>query len=352
MARTILVAACLVGLAAADDHALLVGCTEYPNLKDNRYYATSIRLYGPANDVALLRDTLVKYVGVPEANVTVLVGWPEDAQARPTKSNILHHLARLAQQVRKGDRVIVHLAGHGSQQPDQSNDELDGLDEIFLPADVKGWQGRKGEVENSLPDDELGRSLRAIRDAGAKVWLLMDCCHAGTMVRAPEDEVRARRLDPALLGVPATVRAGGVEASPLRSDLRDIVAMYGAQSHRTAPELKLPRRAKDARWHGLFTYSVAAQLRRTGGHVTFRELHARVIAAYQSLPYHGTVPVAEGDLALQVGGGRSTLPPLFVQAEGKDLVLNAGRLAGIGEGTVLAIQAPGGKERLGYVEVA
>jgi S1-C subfamily serine protease len=341
-----------VGLAAADDHALLVGCTEYPNLKDNRYYATSIRLYGPANDVALLRDTLVKYVGVPEANVTVLVGWPEDAQARPTKSNILHHLARLAQQVRKGDRVIVHLAGHGSQQPDQSNDELDGLDEIFLPADVKGWQGRKGEVENSLPDDELGRSLRAIRDAGAKVWLLMDCCHAGTMVRAPEDEVRARRLDPALLGVPATVRAGGVEASPLRSDLRDIVAMYGAQSHRTAPELKLPRRAKDARWHGLFTYSVAAQLRRTGGHVTFRELHARVIAAYQSLPYHGTVPVAEGDLALQVGGGRSTLPPLFVQAEGKDLVLNAGRLAGIGEGTVLAIQAPGGKERLGYVEVA
>jgi S1-C subfamily serine protease len=352
MSRCLATLLCLAGLAAAEDHALLVGCTEYPNLRDNRYYETSIRLHGPANDVALLRDTLVKYVGVPEANVTVLTGWPEDAQARPTRQNILHHLARLAKEAQKGDRVIVHLAGHGSQQPDKSKDELDGLDEIFLPADVKGWNGQKGEVENSIPDDELGRSLRTIRDAGARVWLLMDCCHAGTMVRAPEDDVRARRVDPALLGVPATVRTGGVESSPLRSDLRDIVAMYGAQSHRTAPELKLPRRANDARWHGLFTYSVAAQLRRTGGHVTFRELHARVLAAYQSLPYHGTVPVAEGDLALQVGGSRSALPPLFVRKQAGEWVLNAGRLAGIGEGTVLAILVPGGKERLGCVGVA
>ena len=352
MSRCLVMLLCLAGLAVADDHALLVGCTEYPNLKDNRFYATSIRLFGPGNDVVLLRDTLVKYVGVPEANITVLKEWPEDPQARPTKRNILHHLTRLAQLAKKGDRVIVHLAGHGSVQPDKSNDELDGLDEIFLPADVIGWQGKRGEVENAIPDDELGVKLRAIRDAGARVWLLMDCCHAGTMVRAPQDEIRSRRLDPELLGVPPSRGTGGVEVSPLHSDLRDIVAMYGSQSHRMAPEVKLPPRAKDRQWHGLFSYMVAAQLRRTGGHVTYRELLARVIAAYQALPFHGTIPVAEGDLALRVSGERSKLPPLFLQADGDDLILNAGRLASIGRGTVLAVDGPGGKERLGYVEVS
>jgi S1-C subfamily serine protease len=352
MTRCVAVIVFLAGLATAEDHALLVGCTEYPNLKNNRFYATSIRLFGPGNDVVLLRDTLVKYVGVPEANITVLKEWPADEQARPTRANILHHLERLAREAKQGDRVIVHLAGHGSVQPDKSNDELDGLDEIFLPADVIGWQGKRGEVENAIPDDELGVKLRAIRDAGAKVWLLMDCCHAGTMVRAPLDEIRSRRLDPELLGVPPVPGKGGVEASPLHSDLKDIVAMYGSQSHRMAPEVKLPPRAKDRQWHGLFSYMVAAQLRRTGGHVTFRELLARVIAAYQALPFHGTIPVAEGDLALRVSGERSQLPPLFLKSDGEKLVLNAGRLAAIGRGTVLSVHEPGGKKRLGFVEVA
>jgi S1-C subfamily serine protease len=353
-----LVAVCLASLAAADDYVLLVGCTEYPHLKEHPYYRSDIVLYGPANDVELMRDTLCRYIGVPASNLTILKGWPQDEAARPTRANILGHLERLAGRVKQGDRVIVHLAGHGSQQPDDSGDELDGLDEIFLPADVKGWNLKKGEVENSIPDDELGLKVGAIRDAGAQVWLLMDCCHAGTMVRAPGDDVRSRRLDPAVLGVPAAARGQGrVEASPLATDLTGVVAMYGAQSHARAPELRLPKRAEDARWHGLFSYTLAAQLRRTGGGLTFRELLARMIAAYQSLPFHGTVPVAEGDLQLKVGGGgRSALPPLFLQREGDDLVLNAGRLAGLGRGTVLAVYRPGQlgepDARLGSVEIA
>ena len=115
--------------------ALLVGCTEYPDLRarsDSYTYENYRKLKGPQHDVALLRDILVARFGATAADITELVGWPATPSARPTHDNIVGHLERLASAekgARQGDRVVVLLAGHGTQQPDASGDEADGLDE-------------------------------------------------------------------------------------------------------------------------------------------------------------------------------------------------------------------------------
>jgi hypothetical protein len=337
-------------MLAAEEHALLIGCTEYPGLKSDPYYETSIRLYGPGNDVKLMSGTLRRFLGVKR--ITVLAGWPKDEAARPTRANIIGHLDRLADTAKKGDRVIVYFAGHGSQQPDTNRDEIDGLDEIFLPADAKGWNGKKGEVENSITDDELGAKLRAIRARGARVWLLLDCCHSGSGVRGVGE--RSRGLEAANLGIPdaaiARARRGAIASGAVKKEsIEGIVAMYGAQSHRTAPELMLPKNADNADWHGAFTFVLVGQLQRTGGNLTFRELHARTLAAYRAI-YHGTAPQAEGELDERVAGdGAGERAALLIRREKGGYVLNTGRLAGVEKGTILAAVRDG--KRIGYVEV-
>lgn len=341
-------------VARGEDRALLVGCTEYPNLKSNANYASMIELYGPANDVVLMRDTLIRSLRVPAANITALSGWPDDAAARPTRDNILGWLDRTAKSVRKGDRVIVMMAGHGSQQPDTSGDEPDGMDEIFLPADVKNWNGRRGTVENAITDDELGARLRAIRDAGAFVWLVMDCCHSGSISRKGEP-IRARRLDPDLLGVPPTTRGvgKGEEASvPMGADLSGMVALYASPSYRTAPELRLPTGVDNADWHGMLSYTLATQLTQASGRMTYRELQARVVGSYRAEELISVTPVAEGDLDRYVGGeGRLECPPLYLRVQGDELILNAGRLAGVRPGSVLALRRIGDKAIAGHARV-
>lgn len=129
-------------------YVLLVGCTEYPHLKEKW------RLQGSENDVDLLHETFRDYLGVPEAHITVLKGL--DA----TRDNILTALTRLADTVRKGDRVVFHFSGHGSKQIDtaEDRDELDEYDEILLPADVREYDGDKGAVPNCISDDERMRA--------------------------------------------------------------------------------------------------------------------------------------------------------------------------------------------------
>ena len=187
---------------AKDTFALLVGCTEYPVLQSinpKEQYESSIRLLGPGNDVELMHDVLRRYLGVPEANITRLTGWdPRDEASRPTRANILGHLDRLAREVPTGAHVFVLYSGHGSQQPDEpGGDEADGLDEILLPADAGGWDPEAKRVRNVITDDEIGAHLTAIRDRGADVWAVFDCCHSATMMRGVESDDSAAGPDSA-----------------------------------------------------------------------------------------------------------------------------------------------------------
>lgn len=355
-------------------HALLVGCTEYPHLDSTTW------LEGPENDVQLMYDLLTNDMfGFSPDRITTLAGWPDDEAQRPTRANIECEFQRLAEVAKPDDQVVILMAGHGSQQPadeDPNDLEPDGLDEIFLPADVKAWDGSQGRVPNSITDDDLREWLAAIRNKGAFVWITIDACHSGTMTRgAPVEQERVRQL-PAEVLVPKDVLAaaekralrqertrGGAAASilGLSPEAGDMVAMYAAQSTELAPEKPLPSKADRA--HGLFTYTLSEILLQSESTLTYRELIERVNANYRGSGRRQPTPLIEGGALDREVLGLKTWPsrPKMLLA-GRDwekpgtLQLKAGTLHGLTPGSVLAVYPPAGTEgtdRLsGYVEVA
>lgn len=80
-------------------HVLLIGVGQYPQLPD-RYQLRD----GPANDLALLSQTLLNK-GVKPENITLLI----DSQA--TVGGILTAIDTLQEKAQCGDQVIIHFSG-------------------------------------------------------------------------------------------------------------------------------------------------------------------------------------------------------------------------------------------------
>src|SRR5262249_23058643 len=139
--------------ARTDRHALLVGVTFYEHLPEPRH------LVGPANDVEMMRQILVERFQLSPHQIVTLS--PKEGKAKgndylPTKANIQREWERLAKVVKDGDYVLIHMGGHGSQQPENPNSpdpEPDGLDEIFLPRDF-GTADGGSSTANAIIDDE------------------------------------------------------------------------------------------------------------------------------------------------------------------------------------------------------
>ena len=85
--------------------ALLVGINDYqrPRIND---------LSGCVNDVLEMGDILLNFYGFERRNVEILT------DRRATRSNILEGLDRLTKDAKRGDVLLFHYSGHGSQIPD------------------------------------------------------------------------------------------------------------------------------------------------------------------------------------------------------------------------------------------
>lgn len=99
--------------------------------------------------------------------------WTDDTMEKPTRNNIISSLRELVSIVKTNDFIFIHFSGHGTQIRDISGDERDGKDEVFVSLDLKG-----------IVDDEIATILKAI-PTGVNVFILMDCCHSGTIVDLP-----------------------------------------------------------------------------------------------------------------------------------------------------------------------
>jgi len=88
----------------------------------------------------------------------------------PTRANIINNLLSLAKKSSPLDEVWIHYSGHGSQIPDKTFSEQDGLDEILVPVDY--------QTAGFIKDNEL---LDIIKTFPCKTLLLFDACHSGTM---------------------------------------------------------------------------------------------------------------------------------------------------------------------------
>lgn len=305
--------------------ALLVGVSEYPLLRERlgrEVYESRVRLSGPPNDVAALRSALISEVGAAPERVSVLTGWSDDTPlANPTRENILRALVRLTRAVAPGDRALFFYAGHGSRVPDASGDEDDGLDEVLLPADVRVWDGEGRRIPGAILDDEVGARLAALREAGAAVWAVFDCCHAGTLVRGGDGAARTRRLAGDLLEVPVVAaRTPSAKRGAERGALLEVsatpglTATYAAAADQRASELRLPRGAPDAAWHGLLSWALTEDLKRTRGAGDLRGLDERLARACLAAGVSGARPFTEGDLALTLSDAAPPPAPPVVLA--------------------------------------
>jgi len=349
--------------------ALLVGCTTYDNL------GPKSALRGPINDVSLMQQFLIERFGFADKSIKTLVEG-KSAENRPTKANIMRELSWLAESARKGDKVVILLSGHGSQQLDEDFDdkedpEPDGLDEIFCPADIaKSGDPDHPNPVNALSDDELRAAIKLIRSKGAFVWIIVDSCHSGSAVRG--NEVYRQISHEELIGPAALAKSLQRVRNQTRGistpeepgmDMLDaeggMVAMYAAQPHEPTLEMPLPRGAEEAEWRGLLTYTMINVLISSPEPLSYCELNQRIHSEYtQSYGRLGPTPLIEGlDQQQQVLGDSKMKPrsQVFLTRNQQDqMSINAGRLHGFDKGTVFAVFPPPGAQdaetALGYIQ--
>lgn len=369
--------------AARTYRALLVACTDYPNLPKRNW------LIGPKHDAGLVRDYLLRNapVAFQPDNVTLLAKDVDGASGLPTHAAITAALADIAAKVQRDDFVYLHLSGHGAQQPQRrEGDETDGLDEIFLPVDIEKWVDRAAGVPNALVDDEIGAALDAIRDKGAFIWAVFDCCHSGTATRAAEvDDEMERKVEFADLvaGDDATKAAAvkvyedataaasrdvGDDTGPRKPAFSltptgaepiakgKLVAFYAAQTIETTPEMPLPKGVEDATRFGLFTFTIMAKLAENPN-VTYRQLGQAVLQQYSADGRTRPTPLFEGELDARVFGTEKSdaVNQWPIAVKGDSVTINAGRLQRLAPGSKLAI-LPSALSTLedaaGYLEVS
>lgn len=341
--RIVLLAGLLLAAALpvrAERFALLVGVNAYPDAPEIPALA------GPENDVALMQGVLAGLWR--DIAITTLTG----PAAR--RAAILGALDDLARRAGPGDEVTVYLAGHGTQIPSRA--EPDGFDELFLPADFSARRvGAELRISGHILDDELGAAFGRIVGAGARLWLIADLCHAGTIERGTPGAGAAQARF-ALLGLRPGMTlvdlnppvAAGTGGAPGTLDPPAVAAGRFIGFHaagEAAQSIELP--LDGDRVHGLFTFELARALR-AGGPVRFRELAGDTARGLLDWGQAAPAPLFSGALDSPVGARAAGIT---LRAVDGALVADRGRLDGFAEGDVLAPVAPAAGRPAGRLRI-
>ena len=144
------------------DKAVLAGINNYRWISDLR---------GCLNDLDDMADVLTEHFGFSPDNIERV------ADGDVTKENVTESWKWLLKDAREGDRLVFHFSGHGSHTVDEDGDEADGADELLCLADMD-WD----DSESYLLDDDLRRLTERV-PAGARLTVVLDCCHSGSGTR-------------------------------------------------------------------------------------------------------------------------------------------------------------------------
>ena len=263
--------------------ALLIGI--------NKYQMAGADLRGCVNDVQDLSAVLTEFCGFDKRDITTLT----DAAA--SKKAIQTGIKALLRDSKKGDVLLLHYSGHGSNVPDDNSDEPDGRDEILCPANLD-W-------DDPLRDDWLRTEFDRVKD-GVSFTVIMDCCHSGTNTRAvlPPDAPIKERYLPSPWGLKA-VESGRSLPKKVTSELRrskrsarkgrDIVRaelaevlITGCRDTQTSADAFI-----NGQFNGALTFSLVEAIRSSKGRLTYNELHDRASATLKAKKFE-QVPQLEG----------------------------------------------------------
>ena len=237
----------------------------------NRYRIPGADLRGCVNDVKNMQSVLTRSYGFKGGDITVLTDFAA------TKKGIESAIRKLVQGGRKGDVLLVHFSGHGSNVPDNDGDEADDRDEILCPTDLD-WK-------NPMRDDWLRKTFDSMR-AGVSLTVITDCCHSGTITRAvqPPDAPSIERYLPSPWDLVA-VESGRSLRGTVKTELRK--SKRASRKQRDIVEADLPevlitgcradQTSADAMiggsFNGALTYNLVAAIGDAQGELSYRQLH-------------------------------------------------------------------------------
>lgn len=256
----------------------------------NRYRIPGADLRGCVNDVKNMAGLLTKQYGFKRSDITTLLDYAA------TKKAIETELRKLVSGGRRGDVLLVHFSGHGSNVPDDDGDEADKRDEILCPTNLD-WK-------NPFRDDWLRKTFDGLK-AGVSLTVITDCCHSGTITRAvqppdapvierylpsPWDLVAAesgRRLRGAVRGLRQAARPARKTGDVVVVDLPEVL-LSGCRADQTSADAAIA-----GGFHGALTYHLVAALGEPRPPATLRELQTRVTARLRRAGFD-QVPQLEG----------------------------------------------------------
>ncbi len=257
----------------------------------NKYQVPGADLQGCVNDVKNLSGALKTYYGFTDKDIAMLT----DAQA--TKKAMERAIKKLIASGKKGDVLLLHYSGHGSNVPDDNGDEADHRDEILCPTDLD-WK-------DPFRDDWLRKTLGTLR-SGVSLTVIMDCCHSGTITRVmnPLDSSRKQRFLPCPLDLMATesgrklrgaIRGQLSKAPRGRKRKNDVVyadiqelLITGCRDTQTSADAHI-----GGSYNGALTYYLVESIKEAEGKLTYRELHQRTAAKLKQEDFD-QIPQLEG----------------------------------------------------------
>lgn len=345
-----------------DRHALLIGINRYPKIR-------GAELAGCHNDVELMRSLLERRFSFPPRNLEILL----DEQA--TQAGIRAAFARLIARVSRDDIAYVHYSGHGSRLRDPSRP--DRVIESLVPHD----SGRSPLGPNrDILDRELDAWVRQLDDAGARVVLVFDCCHSGSVTRDVAmgmAAARARQIPPdyrdpgtsyegARTGAEDTTRDIIFEArkrlSGWLSESREALLIAACRAEEKACEHAATVGDAIVR-HGALTYFLAQALARARPDASwgsvFETIAPKITAAHplqhpllEGRPWTALFPDASSRSSAEDGQGRSEvarrehaddwglLARAVTRIDGDEVTIAGGAAHGLVVGSLWDVYAP------------
>jgi caspase domain-containing protein/subtilase family protein len=205
--------------AEQSKRALLIGI--------DRYQSPEIRpLQGAVNDIMLMRTILIGKFDVPDDHIMLLTN--EQATHQGIVDAIRNHLGK----AKPGDVAILYFSGHGSQIKDDSDDEIDGLDETLVTYDDR-TEGHYG-----ITDDEINGLMAELSKKTKNITLIFDSCHSGAAARAGNTvrQIAADTRTPPPPPAYAISARGAEGSSDVRADGADYVLISGSLANELSNE--------------------------------------------------------------------------------------------------------------------
>ena len=231
--------------------ALLVGIN---------YRGTENELNGCYNDVVNVAMYLRTVLGYTPAAITMLTdgnrGSTFPASVAPTRQNILAGLSALVAGMVAGDEAVFHYSGHGTLVRDRNGDEASGYDSCLCPLDYSAPPSAGGGV---VTDDELRALLVNRVPRGARLYVILDCCHNGTGC-----DIRYKYEDFSLLISPPSARTSAVWRTQQKAFVQgkyadtagEVYMISGCRDEQTSADAYI-----NNAFAGALTYAIFAILR-------------------------------------------------------------------------------------------